>query len=73
MNENGDTALHLAANEAVIRFLVKQGADLDARNWGGETALEAWDGRRDRDNRLIRPDTVAVLRELTDAQGQRKP
>jgi ankyrin repeat protein len=66
MNENGDTALHLAANEAVIRFLVKQGADLEARNWGGETALEAWDGRRDRDNRLIRPDTVAVLKELSN-------
>ena len=70
MNENGDTALHLAANEAVIRFLVKQGANLDARNWGGETPLEAWDGKRDRDDRLIRPDTVAVLKQLSDEKGR---
>jgi ankyrin repeat protein len=70
MNENGDTALHLAANEAVIRFLVKQGANLEARNWGGETPLEAWDGKRDRDDRLIRPDTVAVLKQLSDEKGR---
>lgn len=71
VNQAGETALHLAANEAVIRFLVRQGAKLDARNKSGQTPLESWDAKRDRDDRLIRPDTVAVLRQLSDESDEK--
>ena len=42
-NEDGDTALHLAAFhgfKTVVRFLVSQGANLDVKNERGETPLE---------------------------------
>ena len=42
-NEDGDTALHLAAFhgfETVVRFLVSQGAKLDVKNQRDETPLE---------------------------------
>ena len=42
-NENGDTALHLAAHHGfntVVRYLVSQGADVHAKNARGHTPLD---------------------------------
>jgi uncharacterized protein len=64
LNWNGETSLFIATGEAIIRFLVAQGLKLDDYNYNGQTALDAWLGRRDRDGKLTRPATVAVLREL---------
>ena len=42
VNERDETLLHLAVNEkrmAVVKFLVAEGANVDARNTYGETPL----------------------------------
>jgi ankyrin repeat protein len=64
VNWTGETALFLATGDAIIRFLVARGLGLDEENYSGETPLKAWLGRVDRDGKLTRPATVAVLREL---------
>jgi ankyrin repeat protein len=64
VNDNGETALFLATGEAIIRFLVASGLKLDDYNYAGQTPLDAWLGNVDRDGKLQRPGTVAVLRQL---------
>lgn len=48
-NESGDTPLHAAisgrASEAIVRFLVSQGAALDVENGRGQTPLAVAEGR----------------------------
>lgn len=76
VNWSGETALFLATGDAIIRFLVAQGLRLDDENYNGETPLKAWLGRVDRDRKLTRPATVAVLRELMEsgtAAGTTRP
>ncbi len=58
-SEDGDTALHLAAFHGfntVVRFLVSQGANLDAMNARGETPLE----------RAMRNDALAPAKSLVE-------
>lgn len=60
---NGDTALHVAVSgrgsPKIVRFLVEQGARLDAKDKRGRTPLDlATTSRRER------PDLVELLREL---------
>jgi ankyrin repeat protein len=40
-NDNGDTALHGATGDALIRFLVEKGARVDAQNRAKQTPLDA--------------------------------
>ena len=48
-NEDGRTALHVAANERVAKLLLAKGADVNARSNNGETPLHiaSGDGRKD--------------------------
>ena len=58
-SEDGDTALHLAAFHGfntVVRFLVSQGANLDAMNARGETPLES----------AMRNDALAPAKSLVE-------
>src|SRR5262249_14191408 len=64
VNWSGETALFLATGEAIIRFLVARGLNLEDENYNGDTPLKTWLRRVDRDGKLTRPATVAVLREL---------
>jgi ankyrin repeat protein len=78
-NTAGDTALHVAAGESIIRFLVDQGARLDVKNKQGKTPLAAAQARIDKSGRQLRPSAVTALRELTegvkkvDAPAQKEP
>jgi ankyrin repeat protein len=65
-NTAGDTALHVAAGESIIRFLVDHGARLEVKNKQGKTPLGAAQARIDKSGRQLRPAAVAVLRELTE-------
>jgi ankyrin repeat protein len=64
-NDNGDTALHRASGERIVRFLVAHGADVTVRNKQGKTPLEAALDRKDRNGAMRFPKAVAALRELT--------
>ncbi len=68
-NDNGDTALHRATGESIIRFLVANGADLSVRNKLGKTPLEVVMDRKDRNGGLRYPKAVAALRELSARSG----
>jgi ankyrin repeat protein len=63
-NDNGETALHQAIGGDIMRFLVDQGADLQARNKRGKRPLEVALERRTRDGDPFRPENVALLRRL---------
>ena len=66
-NEGDFTALHCAAfsglNE-VIRLLVEQGADIDARDWRGRTAFRLAEGAKQSFHYQAWPETAAFLAEL---------
>ncbi len=66
-NKGGRTALHGAANQGagnVLRFLVEQGADINAKDSDGWTPL--WTAQHSflGASILVQPDSVKVLREL---------
>ena len=64
-NEDGDTALHIAASRGlddVITRLAEHGASLDVRNVEGETPLSVARARSPGDE--APSSTVAVLRAL---------
>ena len=71
-NDAGQTALHLAAaqrDESFIRFLIAQGARLDAKDTQGRTPLDValgvgGGGGRGRRAAVARENIAAVLREL---------
>lgn len=67
-NAAGDTALHGAAKGGhvhLVRFLVQKGADRDARNGGGMTALAlAEDGFMFGGQLHVRPAVAAALHQL---------
>jgi len=65
-NDNGDTALHRATGESIIRFLVAHGADLNFVNKQRKTPLQVTLERKDRNGAIRYPRAVAALRELTD-------
>jgi uncharacterized protein len=66
-NDNGDTAVHRASGERIIRFLVANGADLDVHNKQRKTPLDVALERKDRNGAIRYPGAVAALRELTAA------
>lgn len=79
-DENGDTALHLAAQEGrvdLIEFLIENGAPLDAKDNNNRMPIDAANGKpgaihmtgaMPRPTQVF-PDAVAVLREAMAAQG----
>jgi ankyrin repeat protein len=68
-NTNGDTALHRASSEAILRYLVAAGADTSVRNKLGKTPLDVATDRKDRNGGLRYPDAVAVLKESSARRG----
>jgi ankyrin repeat protein len=64
-NDAGDTALHRASGERIVRFLVTRGADLHVLNKQRKTPLEVALERKDRNGAIRHPGAVAALRELT--------
>jgi ankyrin repeat protein len=66
-NDNGDTAVHRASGERIIRFLVANSAELDVHNKQRKTPLDVALERKDRNGAIRYPGAVAALRELTAA------
>src|SRR5262249_5162833 len=67
-NQQGDTALHIAAGLAanrVVQFLVEHGADLQAKNKNGQTPLGVATAAPARDARLYYFFVGADERKLT--------
>ena len=65
--DRGETALHGATRHAahdVIRFLVEQGADIDARTWADQTPLRVAEGYLYSGTYVSYPETAALLRGL---------
>lgn len=65
-NDAGETPLHATAYEgfdAIAKFLIAQGATLDARNVLGQTPLQLAEGVEVRGKFYIHPSTAALLRE----------
>jgi ankyrin repeat protein len=64
-NDNGDTALHRASGETIVRFLVVHGAELGVKNKQRKTPLDVAVDRKDRNGGIRYPQAVAALRELS--------
>lgn len=65
--DRGETALHGATRHAahdVIRFLVEQGADLEARTWADQTALRIAEGYLYSGTYVSYPETAELLLEM---------
>ena len=83
-NDNGDTALHVAAAagaDAIVRLLAEHGADLEAQDKSGRTPLDIAEGkpptgfvgRRGAAPGQARPAMVKLLQELAAARGTARP
>src|SRR5688572_11994304 len=83
-NDNGDTALHVAAAagaDAIVRLLAEHGADLEAQDKSGRTPLDiatgtpptGFVGRRGAAPGQARPAMVKLLQELAAARGTPRP
>jgi uncharacterized protein len=68
-NEAGDTVLHVATSDDMVRYLVDKGAKADAKNKEGKTPLEVAIARKDRSGRQLLPEALAALREVTGGGG----
>ena len=64
-NDNGDTALHRASGDRIIRFLISQGADLTLKNKQRRTPLDEAVERKDRNGVVRFPKAVEALRGST--------
>ena len=65
--DSGETALHGATRHAahdVIRFLVEQGADIEARTWADQTPLRIAEGYLYSGTYVSYPETVELLLSL---------
>lgn len=73
-NDAGDTALHFAAlaSDPVVKFLADNGANLNAKDRQGRTALDMALGKGGRGRAgeapKVRDSTVTLLRELMDTK-----
>jgi ankyrin repeat protein len=64
VNVAGDTAMHVAAGESIVRFLAAHGARLDVKNKQGKTPLDVAILRKDGSGRQLLPGTITAFREL---------
>jgi ankyrin repeat protein len=71
-NDNGDTALHRASGDSIIRFLALRGAELNFKNKRRKAPLEVALDRKDRNGALRYPKAVDALRDLTNARATTK-
>jgi uncharacterized protein len=63
-NAAGETAMHMAAGESIVRYLAAHGARLDVKNNQGRTPLDVAILRKDGSGRQLLPGTVTAFREL---------
>jgi ankyrin repeat protein len=63
-NGAGDTAMHVAAGESIVRYLAAPGARLDVKNKQGRTPLDVAILRKDGSGRQLLPGTITAFRDL---------
>jgi ankyrin repeat protein len=63
-NDAGETAMHVAAGESIVRFLAAHGGRLDVKNKDGKTPYDVAILRKDRSGRQLLPGTVTAFRDL---------
>jgi ankyrin repeat protein len=63
-NVAGDTAMHVAAGESIVRFLAEHGARLDVKNRQGRTPLDVAILRKDGSGRQLLPGALAAFHDL---------
>jgi ankyrin repeat protein len=63
-NAAGETAMHMAAGESIVRYLASHDAKLDVKNNQGRTPLDIAILRKDGSGRQLLPGTVTAFREL---------
>ena len=63
-NLAGDTAMHVAAGESIVRFLAAHGGRLDAKNRQGRTPLDVAILRKDGSGRQLLPGTLVAFHDL---------
>jgi ankyrin repeat protein len=64
VNAQGDSPMHVAAGESIVRFLAGHGARVDIRNKQGRTPLDVAILRKDGSGRQLLPGTLTAFREL---------
>jgi ankyrin repeat protein len=63
-NDAGETAMHIAAGESIVRYLAAHGGRLDVKNREGKTPYDVAVGRKDGSGRQLLPGTLVAFREL---------
>jgi ankyrin repeat protein len=64
VNVQGDSAMHVAAGEPIVRYLAAHGARLDVKNKQGRTPLDVAILRKDGSGRQLLPGALAAFQEL---------
>jgi uncharacterized protein len=77
VNAQGETPMHVAAGESIVRYLASHGARLDVKNKQGRTPLDVAILRKDGSGRQLLPGTIAAFKDLgapaTIAANSRPP
>ena len=63
-NDAGETPMHIAAGESIVRYLAARGARLDIKNKEGKTPYDVAVGRKDGSGRQLLPGTLVAFRDL---------
>jgi ankyrin repeat protein len=64
VNAQGDSAMHVAAGEPIVRFLAQHGGKLDVKNKQGRTPLDVAILRKDGSGRQLLPGALAAFHDL---------